>query len=156
MAGAYTGSKAKTGRGTVVSIGGVSGGSGTETFIKVSEVLDSSFGSSAWGTEDSSNFDSGVDEEFLATMRNNGEVNLKYNVVDSDPGQQALNTACDSGQKYDFTVQLKPGPGQTTGTLYAFSALILTVLEIPITTKGIIQNSSKLKISGSITKTFGS
>ncbi len=149
-------SKAKAGRGTVVSIGGVTGATGTETFLSVAEVNDSSFTGSSWGTEDSSSFDSGVDEEFIATMRNNGEVNLKFNVVDTDAGQQALITAYNSGSKYDFKVQLKPGPGQTTGTLYAFSALVRSAFDLPVTVKGIIQNSAKLKISGPITPTYGS
>ena len=149
-------SKAKVGRGTVVSIGGQTGAAGTENLIKVGEVMESSFTGSAWATEDVTNFDSNVDDEFLTTTRNNGELTLKYNVIDSDPGQQALIAAYNTGFKYDFTVQLKPGQGQTTGTSYAFSALVMTIFDIPVTTRGVIQSSGKLKISGPITPTYGS
>jgi hypothetical protein len=150
------GSKAKVGRGTIVSIGGVTGATGDEVFVPIEELMESSFSGGSWGTEDSSNFDSEVEEEFLSTMRNNGEVGLKGNLIDAAPGQVALEAAYDTGSKYDFKVQLKPGPGQTTGTLYTFSALVTSFFDIPVTTKGIIQFTSKLKVSGAIGKTVGS
>jgi hypothetical protein len=148
-------SKAKVGRGTVVSIGGVTGGT-TTTFTPIEELMDASFSGAAWGTDETSNFDSGVNEEFVATMRNNGEVSLKGNLVDGAVGQTALSAACDTGSKFDFTIVLAKGPGETTkGTSYAFSAITLSFLNIGITTKGIVQFDAKLKVSGAIITTVG-
>lgn len=151
---AYTGSKAKAGRGTIVSIGGVTGATGTEVWTPIGELSTASFTGSSWGTDDTSNFDSGVDEEFIATMRNNGELSLDGNVVDTDPGQIALVAAYNSGSKYDFKVQQQPGPGETTGTLRAFSGLVLSYDETT-TTKNKAGFSVKVKISGAITVTPG-
>lgn len=151
---AYTSSKAKAGRGTVVSIGGVTGAGGTETFTPIYELTNASFSGSAWGTEDTSNFNSGVDEEFIANMRNNGELNLEGNVVDTDPGQVLLTTAYNSGSKYDFKVQNLPGPGETTGTLRTLSGLV-TSYDETVTVKGKVAFTVKVKISGAITVTPG-
>ena len=108
-----------------------------------------------WGTDDSTSFDSGVDEEFLTTTRNNGEVTLKGHLIDGAAGQVALSAAYGLGDKHDFTIQLKPGPGQTVGTLYAFSALVMSFFDITLTTKGIVQFNGKLKVSGPIATTAG-
>jgi hypothetical protein len=149
---AYTGSKARVGRATVVSIGPVTGGTGA--FTPIGEVMKSGFSGAAWGTVDVTNFDSGVDEEFITTTRNNGDVTIEGNLVDTDPGQVLLTTAYNSGSKYNFTVQLAPGPGETTGRLYAFSALVSS-LDTPIDTKAAVSFSCKLKVSGAITVTPG-
>jgi hypothetical protein len=153
----YTGSQAKVGRGTVVSIGGVSGAGGSEIFTQINELDKASFTGGKWGTADSTNFNSGVNDEFLTTIRDNGSVSLSGNLVDQDPGQVALAAAYANGLKYDFKVQLLPGPVETTtGTLYSFSALVESFFDIPVTTKDIIKFTSSLKISGPITETVGS
>jgi hypothetical protein len=151
-------SKAKVGRGTIVSIGGVTGttGGGAETFVVIEELMGSPFSGGVWGTEDVTNFQSGVDDEFISTTRNNGEVTLKGNLIDGAPGQAALNAAYNSGSKYDFKVQLLPGPGETTGTLYTFSALVTTFFDIDVSVRAAIQFSAKLKVSGEIVTVEGS
>jgi hypothetical protein len=151
----YTGSKAKAGRGTILSIGAITGATAA-AFVPVGELDDSSFSGGAWSFEETTNFDSGVDEEFLVTTRNNGELSLSGNLIDGDTGQNAVNAAYDSGDKHDFQVQLRPGPGQTTGTLYKFSALVMSFFDISIKTKSRISFTGKLKISGPITKVVGS
>ncbi len=154
---AYNGSRAKVGRGTVVSIGSVSGGAGGDVYTPIEELNDATFSGGQWGTAETTNFQSGVDEEFLTTTRNNGEVNLKGNLIDGAPGQAALTVAYNSGSKYDFKVQLAVGPGETTiGTAYTFSALVMSFFDIPVTTKGIVEFTSKLKVSGPITTIAGS
>src|SRR5450756_2018755 len=113
----YTGSKARAGRGAALSIGGVTGSSGV-AYTQVGEVNKASFSGAAWGTIDVTNFDSGVDDEFITTTRNNGDLNVEGNLVDDDAGQIAFENAYDSGAKYNFKLQLLPGPGQTVGKLY--------------------------------------
>lgn len=150
---AYTGSKSQVGRGTIVSIGGQTGTGGT--FTTIGEVTDASFSGAAWGTVDVTNFDSGVDDEFISTTRNNGDLTLQGNMIDAEPGQVALFAAYDTGFKYDFKVQLQPAQGQTTGKVYTFSALV-TSLETSIQTRSVVNFNTKLKISGAITRTAGS
>lgn len=153
---AYTGSKAQSGRGSAISIGAVSGGTGSgETFTLIGEVSESGISGNAWGTEDSTNFQSGADEEFLSTVRNNGEVGMVVNRVSSDAGQIALETAYQSGNKYDFQIVLPKLASQvTSGDMYAFSALVMS-REIAIGVKKKVELTVKLKISGAVVLTVG-
>jgi hypothetical protein len=72
----YTKSQAQSGRGSVLSIG-TSGA--TPTYTVIGEVKSSSQSGSQWGTEDVTNFESGVDQEFQTTIRDNGELSLMGN-----------------------------------------------------------------------------
>jgi hypothetical protein len=154
---AYTGSKAQAGRGTVVSIGGLTGGGGT-TFTPILELKSSGISGSEWTEEDVSNFNSGANKEWLTTMLDSGTVDLAGNRITGDPGQQALAAAFDSGLKYDFKIQLpiNSQAGQTTsGDLFTFSALVKSSETTIETTKAVTRNF-KLHISGPITETAGS
>jgi hypothetical protein len=146
-------SKARVGRGSALSIGGVTDGT-TVAFQHIAEANKASFSGGSWGTVDVTSFDSGVDEEFKTTTRNNGDLNLEGFLVDSDAGQVAVQAAYDSGNLYDFKLQLLPGPGQTTGTLYTFSGLVQS-LDIPVETRSAITFTIKVKISGAIVRTIG-
>jgi hypothetical protein len=146
----YTGSKAGAGRGSVFSISA----DGT-TYTEIGECMDASFAGGQWGTADVTNFDSTGNDEFITTTRDNGAVNLKGNVVDTDPGQVLLIAAYNSGATTFFKNQLLPGPGETTGRLYTFKALVQSYEET-IETRSAIGFTAKLKISGVVTRTAGS
>ncbi len=153
---AYTNSLAKVGRGTIVSIGPLASATGTPVYIPIGEVDNGSFGGGKWETADVTNFNSGVNQEFVSTIRDNGTIPLGGNLLDADPGQLALQAAYNTGSKYLFQVQLAVGPGETTtGTLYSFAALVESFFDITISLKEAIKFKATLKISGGITTVVG-
>ena len=154
---AYTGSKAQAGRGTVLSIGELTGTT-TTTWTPIGEISSSGISGSQWQTDDVSNFDSGADQEFITTMRDNGTVDISGNRVPLDAGQAAIEAAFADGLKYDFKIQLPKNvqAGQTTsGDSYTFSAIVLS-REVPIETTRKVGWNVKLKISGAVTLMPGS
>jgi hypothetical protein len=153
---AYTGSKAQSGRGSALSIGGVTGSTGTETFTLIGEAKTSGISGAQWGTDDTTNFQSGADQEFLTTVRNNGSLRIDGNRVSSDAGQVAVEAAFASGSKYDFKLVLPLTAVQTTtGDTYTFSALV-EQREFTVDVTKAISYSVTLKISGPVTLTVGS
>ena len=152
----YTGSKAQAGRGSSLSIGAVTGSGGSETFTLVGEIKTSGITGAQWSTVDTTNFQSGADQEFLTTIRNNGSVRIAGNRVSSDAGQVAVEAAFASGSKYDWKLQLPLAQGQTTtGDLYTFSALVES-REFDVQTTSEISWTVNLKVSGPVTLTTGS
>ncbi|HEY1213677.1 MAG TPA: phage tail tube protein [Bryobacteraceae bacterium] len=148
----YNGSLAQAGRVTKLSIGGIIGASNETTYTPVGECKDASRSGGSWGTEDVSNFDSDKNEEFISTMRNNGEVSLAFNKVPSDAGQLALRAAYDDGLKRRFTIQYPAGQGQTTGEIDTFAALVVSV-DMDTKVKSGLGLTIKLKVSGGIVTT---
>jgi hypothetical protein len=154
----YTGSKSQAGRGSALSIGGVTGAVGTETFNLVGEIKTSGISGAQWSTEDTTNFQSGADQEFITTVRNNGTLDISGNRVASDAGQVAVEAAFNSGLKYDFKLQLPINTlvGQTTvGDVYSFSALVES-RDISVDTSKAIGWTVKLRISGPVSLIAGS
>jgi hypothetical protein len=153
---AYTGSKAQAGRGSQLSIGGITGSTGTETFVLVGEIKTSGISGAQWGTDDVTNFQSGADQEFITTIRDNGTLDLAGNRVASDAGQVAVEAAFASGAKYDWKLVLPLALNQTaTGDTYTFSALVQS-REISVDTTKAIGWTVKLKVSGPVTLVTGS
>jgi len=154
----YNGSRAQAGRGSQLSIGGLTGAGGVDTYTLVGEIKTAGISGAQWGTEDVSNFESGADQEFLSTMRDNGTLDLAGNRVSSDAGQVAVEAAFSSGLKYDFKLQLpiNTQAGQTTvGDSYTFSALVQS-RDIAVDTTKAIGWTTKLKVSGPVTLVPGS
>ncbi|MBB6144717.1 hypothetical protein HNQ77_002673 [Silvibacterium bohemicum] len=152
----YTGSKAQSGRGSALSIGGVTGSTGTETFTLVGEIKTSGISGAQWGTDDVTNFQSNADQEFITTIRNNGSLRLDGNRVSTDAGQVAVEAAFASGSKYDFKLVLPLALGQTTtGDTYTFSALVES-RDFTVDVSKAISWSVTLKVSGPVTLTTGS
>jgi len=144
----YTGSQAQSGRGTQISIGA------TPTLI--GEVSDFPLNRNKWDTADVTNFQSGSDSEFIATIRKSATLTIKGNRVSSDAGQVACETAYQSGTISAFTVQLpKTGAQTTNGDKYTFNALILS-LDFAISPTKQVEFSLDLQISGPVTFTAGS
>lgn len=154
----YTGSRAQAGRGSALSIGGITGAGGTPPFVTIGEIKTSGISGAQWGTEDVTNFLSGNDQEFITTIRDNGTIDLAGNRVASDAGQVAVEAAFASGLKYDWKLQLpfNAQAGQTTvGDAYTFSALVQS-RDISVDTSKAIGWTVKLKVSGAVTLVPGS
>ena len=155
---AYNGSRAQAGRGSQLSIGGLTGAGGPDTYVLIGEIKTGGISGAQWQTEDVSNFESGADQEFLATMRDNGTIDMAGNRVASDAGQLAVENAFSTGLKYDFKLQLPVNTqaGQTTvGDAFTFSALCQG-RDIAVDTTKAIGWTVKLKVSGAVTLVPGS
>jgi hypothetical protein len=153
----YTGSKAQAGRGTQFSIGSLAG-TLTPTYVLVGEVKTSGITGAQWGTEDVTNSDSGPDQEFISTIRDNGTLDLSGNRVASDAGQVAVEAAFGSGLKYDFKLVLPINvqAGQSTvGDTYTFAGLVQS-RDFSIDVTKAISFSTKIKVSGAVTYAVGS
>lgn len=154
----YTSSRAQAGRGSQLFIGDLTGSTGTDTFTLIGEIKTSGISGAQWGTEDVTNFESGADQEFITTIRDNGTIDLAGNRIASDAGQVLVETSFQSGLKYNFklTLPLNTQAGQTTiGDTYAFSALVQS-RDISVDTTKAIGWTVKLKVSGPVTLTAGS
>jgi hypothetical protein len=154
----YTGSKAQSGRGTQLSIGGVTGAGGTETYTLVGEVKTTGVSGVSFDETEVSNFDSGVYKEFLATMIDPGTLDLSGNRISSDAGQIAVEAAFLAGVKYNWKMVLPINvqAGQTTtGDTYVFSGFVKS-RDIPVDTSKEIGWSVKIRLSGAPTFTAGS
>jgi hypothetical protein len=145
---AYAGSQAQSGRGSTLSIGA------TPTLI--GEVKNVPFTSGKWQTADVTNFESGNDAEFISTIRDNGTVTFDGNRVSADAGQQAVETAYDTGEIAAFSLQLPKSAAQTTkGDAYTFNALVIS-RDFTVDVTKEIDWKVELKISGAVTFTAGS
>lgn len=119
-------SKGFTGRGTTLSMGA----SPANVYTKVAQVKTFQFSGQKWSFDDITNSDSpavgnGVLKEPLPSEVDPGEISIGGVYLPSDAGQAMLATAFNSGNLYDFELQLPIGPGQTTtGNLMKFSGYI--------------------------------
>lgn len=145
---AYAGSQAQSGRGSTIGIGA------TPTLI--GEIKSVPFTSGKWQTADVTNFDSGNDAEFITTIRDNGSLQIEGNRVPGDAGQQAIETAYQSGTLEAFVITLPKTSAQTTkGDTYTFNALVLS-RDFTVDVTKEIDFKVELKISGAVTYTAGS
>jgi hypothetical protein len=120
-------SKAQTGLASVISIGAVTGSTGTEVFTPIGDLTDFPLKRGAWKTVAVTNFAS-TSEEMLPVIKGVGTIAAKGNYNAGDAGQVKLETAYQSAAPYDFKVQfpVNAQAGQTTaGDLWAFSAYVL-------------------------------
>lgn len=144
---AYTGSQAQAGRGSTLSIGA--------TPTPIGEIKTATLTGSQWGTADVTNFESGISQEFITTIRNEGEFSVAGNRVSSDAGQVAVEAAYQSGAISAFVLQLvKTATQVTTGDKYTFNALVLS-RDFDVDVSKEISWSVKLKVSGPVTLTEG-
>ena len=144
----YTNSQAQAGRGSTLSIGA------TPTMI--GEVKSAAITGNSWGTADVTNFESGPDQEFILTIRNNGELKVAGNRVSTDAGQLLVEAAYQSGAINSFTLQLLKSPAQTsTGDKWVFNALV-QARSFDVDVSKEISWTVTLKISGALTFTAGS
>lgn len=146
---AYTGSKAATAAGSVLSIK-ISG-----AFVPVFEVRSLVQSGQAFGTEDVTNMNSTA-REFTTTLLDSGTWEMVANRISTDPGQAGLSSSFVAGGVNLFTILLPKLVGQTTtGDLYAFSALIQE-FSTSLNFDKVQTSTIKLKVSGPIVVTEGS
>jgi hypothetical protein len=115
------------GAGSVLSVGAITGATGTETFVPVGEISDAKFDGFKRSTTTNTNFDDGQITQYLGTLLDYGTFSGTYNRVSNNAGQLAMVAALQNGGAYDFKLQLPVEPllGQTTtGDLVAFSAIV--------------------------------
>lgn len=144
----YTGSLAQAGRGSSLGIG--------SSPTAIGEVASCTPSGNAWEFVDTSNFQSGVDEEFLSTMRNNGEFRVQGNRVSSDAGQVLVEADYNSGGHSSYTLTLPKTAAQTTsGDKYVFTAYVQT-RTFTVEVKGKVSYDLTLKVSGAVVLTVGS
>jgi hypothetical protein len=124
----YTGTKGQvSGIGAVISIGEVTGTSGTETFTTIGEVTDVKFTGRKRDTVDVTSFGSGGVKRKLGTILDYGSATLTTIRVPGDAGQLAVIAANVAGVAYDFKIQLPVDTeaGQsTTGDLITASGIV--------------------------------
>jgi predicted secreted protein len=150
----YTGSQATVGRGSTLAIN--TGTVATPVWTPIGEWKNATWSGNSWKTVDVTNMESGINEEFIASIRDNGAVKLSGNYVSSDAGQTALYNAFNTGAMASFELTYPLSPAQITkGNSYAFTALVES-FEIDDKVEGEITLSSSLKISGAVTFTPGS
>ncbi len=115
------------GAGCTLSIGAVTGATGTETYVPIGELSDFKFDGFKRATTTNTNFDSGQITQNLGTLLSFGTLTGTYNRVSTNAGQLALIAANANGAAYDFQLQLEINPlaGQTTtGDLYKLSGIV--------------------------------
>lgn len=114
------------GTGSILSIGGLTGASGTETFLTIGEVKDAKPSGQKRGTTMATNFDSRGIAQKLGGILDLGTFTFTTNRVSNNAGQLAVNAACIANGSYDFKLQLPANPliGQTTGDLITMSAIV--------------------------------
>lgn len=149
----YTKSKAQTGLGSVLMIGGT--GYTPSTAVSVYEIKSLNLTGRVASTADVTNFQSSQ-KEFVAVIGDGGEWSLQGARVSSDAGQAAMEASFQALTLNSFTITLPKAPGQTTsGDSYAFLGLI-TEMSYDVESEKEISISSKIKISGPLTLTQGS
>ncbi len=117
-------------------------------------------GKATFDKEETSNFNSGIDKEYLKLMRDNGAPKFSGNRVGNDAGQQALLAAFndpDNAYMFQVTLPVNPKIGQTTtGDVETWSALVLGASYGPIETNKTIPVDVELQITGPRTVVAGS
>jgi hypothetical protein len=143
-------SLAQPGRGTTIGIGAV-----PTTIGEVKSITRSGY---EWKTEDVSNMSTSTRAtEKIATIFEQGTVELAGNRISSDAGQALLEAAELTGAATAFTVTLPKASGQTVaGDVYTFNAIVISAHEpADLDVAKSIQFKAKLDITGDVTFTIG-
>jgi hypothetical protein len=146
------------GAGTVLSIGGITGATGT--FLPIGELTDFKFDGFKRETAQNTNFDSGQVRTDLGTILDYGTLTGTYNRVSTNTGQLALIAALQAtgGNAYDFKLQLPVNVLEaqtTTGDSYAISGIVTEAGAFDISQTKVSTSNFSIKIN-SYTFTAGS
>jgi hypothetical protein len=102
----YNGSKGQVSAiGATISIGAVTGTTGSDTFAPVGEITDLKLGGRQRATVDVTNFGSGGNKRILGGVMAWGTATVTVTRVSNDPGQLAVIAANLAGVAYDFQLQ---------------------------------------------------
>lgn len=121
---------------------------GVGGFTSIGECNDTSPSGRAWDTEEVTNFESAVDKEYIKGLRNPGKFTVKYNLLFGDAGQEALEAAFDDIVSYSFQLKFPAAEGFTTGEIWTFSALVLSVDPTEIVPGKPLMGSCELQVTG--------
>jgi len=148
------------GSGSILSIGGVTGATGTETYLPIGELTDFKFDGFKRDTAQNTNFDSGQVRQDLGTILDYGSLSGTYNRVSSNAGQLALIAALQTsaGSPYDFKLVLpiNAAEGQTTtGDTYAMSGIVTEAGAFDLSQTKVSTSTFSIKLN-SVTFTAGS
>jgi predicted secreted protein len=144
-------SKSQAGRGVTIGIGVAPG-------TTIGEVKNVKRSGQEWKREDVTNMStSGNTTEKLATILEEGTVEISGNRVSADAGQIALETAFESGIATNFVITLPKTATQTVaGDTYTFSAIVVSQMPGDLDVTKTITFSAKLDITGNVVFAVGS
>jgi len=129
-------------------------------YVPIFELKTSDPGKAMFDKEDTSNFNSLTDKEYLKLMRDNGAPKFSGNRVGNDVGQLALIAAFNDGDNaYMFQVTLPKNTkiGQTVvGDIETWDALVMGASYGPVETNKSIPVEVDLQITGPRTIVAGS
>jgi hypothetical protein len=129
-------------------------------YTAVGEIKTTDPGKGQFDKEETSNFQSGLDKEYLKTMRDNGAPKLSGNRVGSDAGQLAVVAAYNDGDNsymIQITLPINKKAGQTTtGDIYTYDALVMHQSFGPVEVNKAIPFECELQITGPFTFVAGS
>jgi predicted secreted protein len=128
------------------------GATPTEAFVTIAEVFNISGPNETAELIDVTSFDSPA-KEFIAGLRDGGEVSFEYNLVGEDTSQGGLRTDFTAGTKRNFKIDLD----DATATLvvpskYTFAAVV-TALGNTFAANDKVTGSCTLKVSGAVSFT---
>jgi predicted secreted protein len=128
------------------------GATPTEAFATIAEVTSISGPNESAASIDVTSFDS-TSREYIAGLRDGGEVSIEFNFVGDDVSQAGLRADFASGAKRNFTIDLDDATATlTVASKYAFAAVV-TALGANFAVDDKITGSATLKISGDVTFT---
>lgn len=149
----YEESNAYPGRGTVVAR---SDDGSPEAWTAFEEVMSAEPSGDVIDQYEVSNFNSGIDKEFIAGMIDHGEVVFKMNHVPSDAGQQLLRSDFQAGAVHTWGIKLPDSSivssGNTVPYYVTFKAFIKELKLPSLTTQAAAESGFTLKITHSITE----
>ncbi len=134
------------GNGVLLKMG--NGATSNETFTTLAEVLDIDGPSQAREQIEVTSHSSGGWREYIAGLRDGGEVSFPVNMVPSDATQDALRDLYDSGESANFKIVYPNGYRDTF-------AAIVTDWSTKSPVDGAVTDEIKLKISGEVTRALG-
>jgi hypothetical protein len=146
------------GTGAVLSVGGATGVTGSETFIPVGEIKDAKLSGRKTSTTMATSFASLGIAQKLGTITDLGTATFTYNYIGNDAGQLAIAAAQLTRQAYDFKIQIPMNPliGQVVkGDLFAFSGIVTEAAGIDFAIDKVSESTLTLDLN-SYTITAGS
>ena len=150
----------QTGQGAIVSIGGITGAGGTETFNVIGQLNSLSRSGGKRDIIDVSTITDTIKQK-IGGIADSGSGTLMFNRMPqaSDPGQLQIEVASESQFAYDFKIQLPKfsSAGQSTaGDVGTFSAIVSSTPSFDIANGKVVQYSFDLEFVSDITWTAGS
>ena len=125
-----------------------------ETWQLIGEVKDTAPGGETIDEYDSSNFDSGINKEFVTGMIDHGEVTVTMNHIPTNAGQQLLRSDFQSGARHTWGIKSPVSSivsdSNTVPYYVTFEAFIKTLNLPKLGVAALAEASFILKITGAV------